>query len=618
MRIQYKGGVWKNSEDEILKAAVMKYGMNQWARIASLLVRKSAKQCKARWFEWLDPSIKKTEWTREEEEKLLHLAKIMPTSWRTIAPMIGRTATQCLEHYQKLLDQAQHPTDGDGAGPSAAAAVANRLRPGEVDPTPETRPARPDPVDMDEDELEMLSEARARLANTKGKKAKRKAREKQLEAAKRLAQLQKRRELKAAGIELKPRRKNRKVTDYATEIPFERTPAPGFYDTREEDERVLNESRDNQIGKLIQKYKGKTAEETEDEAKKRDSQKRKELEKVNLPAALGLDERAAEPLSPPLKKARMSLPTPQISDYELEKMAKGSLHVDSAKSVPQGAGGGESIRLLGAEIEQTGDFGLHKPQGQSWASVRQQQVETIANIHSAQTPLRGGPNTPVPELGLNGKVTPMRTDLRTSNTLATPFSVTNDSSSATQKSQVRRAEKEKIKRLQETVKKRLRSLPEPENEYEIEVDEGLLNADDTAVNDRDDEIAEDAEDEELRKSANYSREIEAQQRRLLSSVAKKNLPIPRLKIDSNQDAADSLSFLVRKDIATHDALSEYNYSNQSQLETLKTLRKLSTEQDIAEEEWVKARELVRAEMEKDEAAGLALERNILEALNASA
>lgn len=50
---------------------------------------------------------------------------------------------------------------------------------------------------MDEDELEMLSEARARLANTQGKKAKRKAREKQLEEARRLASLQKRRELRA-------------------------------------------------------------------------------------------------------------------------------------------------------------------------------------------------------------------------------------------------------------------------------------------------------------------------------------------------------------------------------------------------------------------------------------
>lgn len=44
-----------------------------------------------------------------------------------------------------------------------------RLRPGEIDPNPEAKPARPDAVDMDEDEKEMLAEARARLANTKGR-----------------------------------------------------------------------------------------------------------------------------------------------------------------------------------------------------------------------------------------------------------------------------------------------------------------------------------------------------------------------------------------------------------------------------------------------------------------
>eukprot|EP01070_Trichotokara_eunicae_P012915 Trichotokara_eunicae@DN9930_c0_g1_i1.p1 len=165
MRIIMKGGVWKNSEDEILKAAVMKYGLNNWSRVASLLVRKSAKQCKARWYEWLDPSVKKTEWTRDEEEKLLHLAKLMPTQWRTIAPIVGRTAHQCLEHYEKLLDQAagKDTTIDDPNDP-------RKIRPGEIDPHPETKPSRADPVDMDDDEKEMLSEARARLANTRGKK----------------------------------------------------------------------------------------------------------------------------------------------------------------------------------------------------------------------------------------------------------------------------------------------------------------------------------------------------------------------------------------------------------------------------------------------------------------
>ena len=65
-------------------------------------------------------------------------------------------------------DQAQKGEDYEGSDDP------RKLKPGEIDPNPETKPARPDPKDMDEDELEMLSEARARLANTQGKKAKRK------------------------------------------------------------------------------------------------------------------------------------------------------------------------------------------------------------------------------------------------------------------------------------------------------------------------------------------------------------------------------------------------------------------------------------------------------------
>jgi hypothetical protein len=88
---------------------------------------------------------------------------------------------------------------------------------------------------MDEDEKEMLSEARARLANTEGKKAKRKAREKQLEEARRLASLQKRRELKAAGIELRTKKRRTGFMDYNAEIPFEKRPAVGFFDPSADD-----------------------------------------------------------------------------------------------------------------------------------------------------------------------------------------------------------------------------------------------------------------------------------------------------------------------------------------------------------------------------------------------
>ena len=81
---------------------------------------------------------------------------------------------------------------------------------------------------MDEDEKEMLQECRARLANTKGKKAKRKFREKQIAEARRLAQLQKNRELKAAGVEVTYKPKIRGV-DYSKEIPIEHVVPQGRY-----------------------------------------------------------------------------------------------------------------------------------------------------------------------------------------------------------------------------------------------------------------------------------------------------------------------------------------------------------------------------------------------------
>lgn len=50
----------------------------------------------------------------------------------------------------------------DDIGPSAD--DVRRLRPGEIDPDPETKPARPDPIDMDEDgELVLLVYLQHRL-----------------------------------------------------------------------------------------------------------------------------------------------------------------------------------------------------------------------------------------------------------------------------------------------------------------------------------------------------------------------------------------------------------------------------------------------------------------------
>lgn len=64
-----------------------------------------------------------------------------------------------------------------------------KKKPGDIDYQPEVRPAKADAIDLDDEDKEMVAEARVRIANIKGKKAKRKARERVLEEARRLAQL---------------------------------------------------------------------------------------------------------------------------------------------------------------------------------------------------------------------------------------------------------------------------------------------------------------------------------------------------------------------------------------------------------------------------------------------
>lgn len=553
MRIQYKGGVWKNSEDEILKAAVMKYGMNQWARIASLLVRKSAKQCKARWFEWLDPSIKKTAWTREEEERLLHLAKIMPTQWRTIAPMIGRTATQCLEHYERLLDEAQHGDAGasaDGAASSAAGSAAAGAR--ESDFAAESRPARPDPVDMDEEELEMLGEARARLANTKGKKAKRKTREKQLEEAKRLAHLQKRRELKAAGINMKPPRQSRKHADLAVEVPLMREPAAGFYDVREEVATGAGARKDvGAVGRRLDKLERKNRDGEEMRARRLDEQRRRKYEQDNPAAALGVDsKKAAPPVEIPALGAILTLPKPQVSDAELEAIAKAGAHFANKTRTASTNGITDTLvtdrnpvlatpSSMNTSVAST----PRSTPAESWANARQRHVETILNLHNTDTPLMGGQNTPLVS-SVTASGTPVQ---QTPNPLSTPSEISVLGTS----SQYKKAQKVKLALMKKTVQDKLDKLSKPD--FELDAMEVLLD-DDNEEEEAEDVIEEDIEEEEQRLRNEGEAALKRATRQYLSSAAKRKLPLPDEAWVVKSGKASELHALALRDIAVKKAL----------------------------------------------------------------
>ena len=76
IRTTVKGG-WSVAEDDKIRELVGLNGPRGWSTIASELPGRRPYQCRDRWQNILDPSIKKGNWTREEDEKIIKLQEEM-------------------------------------------------------------------------------------------------------------------------------------------------------------------------------------------------------------------------------------------------------------------------------------------------------------------------------------------------------------------------------------------------------------------------------------------------------------------------------------------------------------------------------------------------------------
>ena len=80
--------------------------MKDWRIIANEIDGRSAKQCRERWCNHLDPSIIKGNWTEEEDALILQRQKEMGNKWSKISKMLlGRTENAVKVRW-KALDRA--------------------------------------------------------------------------------------------------------------------------------------------------------------------------------------------------------------------------------------------------------------------------------------------------------------------------------------------------------------------------------------------------------------------------------------------------------------------------------------------------------------------------------
>lgn len=115
-RVTSKPRHWTQDEDQLLRDAVGMFGEKKWKQIAEQVPDRNHTQCLQRWSKVLAPGLKKGQWEKIEDKMLVSLVTAelsvvkvkdgkTKLNWGKISRSIkGRTAKQCRERWVNNLD----------------------------------------------------------------------------------------------------------------------------------------------------------------------------------------------------------------------------------------------------------------------------------------------------------------------------------------------------------------------------------------------------------------------------------------------------------------------------------------------------------------------------------
>jgi len=98
----------------LLQRLVKKHGTKEWSIVASSMIahgcNRVGKQCRERWFNHLDPDVRKGAWTEQEDELILKIHAEIGNKWTEISRMLlGRPANSVKNRWNSTLKKRVQP-----------------------------------------------------------------------------------------------------------------------------------------------------------------------------------------------------------------------------------------------------------------------------------------------------------------------------------------------------------------------------------------------------------------------------------------------------------------------------------------------------------------------------